>query len=146
MTSANVGYAMGRLQYAEQVMYRQQLFEQAIGEAEREMAKITDAEKEDADVREKVATFQAAVDSLRAKYRDRERKEKYDELERRAKARWNDINNFHWPRFPDRTQTALGEINTAYVRAIDLRSRCSCTLDGNVLSDDDATTCSCCIV
>jgi len=112
--SANVNWAHGRLGYAESVMYRKELFENSIAEAQREMAKITDAEKADAAVLAEIARFDDAVATLRTKYAERERKEKYEELTRRVKARWNDANS-NFPRFPDRVVTALGELRASYV-------------------------------
>lgn len=110
---AKVGWAMDRLKYAETVMYRKNLFDDAVTAAEKEMAKIPDSEKSDPCVLEEIEKFQKALAELRTKYVERELKNEWDELERKVKARWQDINNLHWPRFPDRTDAALAEIKKA---------------------------------
>lgn len=107
--TARVGWAMGQLKYAESVMYRQNLYNEAIAGAEREMAKIPDCEKDDPAVQAEIKLFNETVASLRVKYAERELKNAWEELERKVKARWQDINNNH-PRFPDRVVTAIGEL------------------------------------
>jgi hypothetical protein len=110
--SANVEWAIGRLKYAEGVMYRKNLFDEAIAAAEKEMAKITDAEKENPAVQAEIKRFQDMLTSLKIKFEERERKEAYEELERKVRAKWQEMNN-NWPRFPDRVETALNDLRKA---------------------------------